>query len=191
MPKIENIALFDMDGTLCDYDAGLLRELRGLVPPGTELPTLPLSEHAPEYVKSLVTLITSRERWWAELPQFKLGWDIWEISKEMGYRPMILTQGPRNKPEAWSGKKRWIDKNLGPDTDITMTRDKGLVYGKILVDDFPRYIARWLEWRERGLVIMPANPSNAEYKHPQVIRYDGTNLGEVQEAMEKAKLREE
>ena len=102
---------------------------------------------------------------------------------------MILTQGPKKNPASWSGKKKWIDKNLGQDVDITITRDKGLVYGKVLVDDYPGYIEKWLQWRERGLVIMPANELNKYFVHPQVIRYDGTNLNEIAIAMEKAKLR--
>lgn len=107
----------------------------------------------------------------------------------MGYRVMILTQGPRRNTSAWSGKKRWIDENLGEDTDITITRDKGLVYGKVLVDDYPPYIERWLAWRKNGLVIMPANASNGSYNHRQVIRYDGKNLREVRIAMQ-ARLNE-
>jgi len=55
---------------------------------------------------------------------------------------MILTQGPKKNPASWSGKKKWIDKNLGQDVDITITRDKGLVYGKVLVDDYPGYIEK-------------------------------------------------
>jgi len=102
-----------------------------------------------------------------------------------------LTQGPRKNPYAWSGKKKWIDRNLGEDQDVTMTRDKGLIYGKILVDDFTGYVERWLGWRKRGLVIMPASKENEGYSHEQVIRYNGENLEEVREAMEKAKLREE
>ncbi len=36
---------------------------------------------------------------------------------------------------------------------------------------------------------MPANDSNKNFSHPQVIRYDGTNLNRVKEAMIKAKNR--
>jgi 5'-nucleotidase len=102
---------------------------------------------------------------------------------------MILTQGPKRNPESWAGKKKWIDKHLGRDTDITITRDKGLVYGKVLVDDSLEYAERWLNWRERGLVIMPSNESNKNYIHPQVIRYDGTNSGRISEAMKRARDR--
>jgi hypothetical protein len=44
---------------------------------------------------------------------------------------MILTQGPRKNPASWAGKKKCIDRHLGQDADITITRDKGLVYGKV------------------------------------------------------------
>ncbi len=97
---------------------------------------------------------------------------------------MILTQGPSKNPPAWTGKKLWIDENLGPEVDVTITRDKGLVYGKVLVDDFPPYIERWLAWRKNGLVIMPVNELNKDYKHSRVIRYDGTNIDEVRLAMQ-------
>jgi hypothetical protein len=68
-----------------------------------------------------------------------------------------------------------------------LTRDKGLVYGTVLVEDYPKYIKRWLKWRKRGLVIMPANEFNGSLRHPQVIRYDGGNLKDVREAMRKRK----
>ena len=183
----ENIALFDMDGTLCDYDTSLRQELEQLRAP--EEPILRGEiRNAPRHIQNRADIIRSSQDWWASLPKFKLGWDILEIAKELGYRIMILTQGPRRNPSSWAGKKIWIDDNLGQDTDITITRDKGLVYGKVLVDDYPEYVEKWLQWRKRGLVIIPANNSNLSYSPPQVIRYDGTNLNEVKKAMEKVKL---
>jgi len=182
----ERIALFDMDGTLCDYDGGLRQSMYHLASP--EEPTFKgvPRDDAPAYLKCRADIIRLNADWWANLPQFKLGFDIWHLAEELGYRRMILTQGPKRNPNAWAGKKMWIDKNLGQEVDITITRDKGLVYGKVLVDDFPEYIHRWLEWRPRGLVIMPANEANKNYFHPQVIRYDGKNLNVIKEAMEKA-----
>ncbi|VVB79711.1 5' nucleotidase, deoxy (Pyrimidine), cytosolic type C protein (NT5C) [uncultured archaeon] len=183
MTEIEPIALFDMDGTLCDYDKGLFEELESIRSPSEPVFNPPVRDNVPEYVKKRRNLITASSVWWESLPKLKLGWDILDVAKKLGFRVMILTQGPRKNPESWKGKKKWIDKNLGEDTDITITRDKGLVYGKVLVDDFPEYIERWLSWRERGLVIMPANESNKDFVHPQVIRYDGTNLDQVEKAM--------
>lgn len=187
--KPENIALFDLDGTLSDYDTSLFKELEKLRSPGEKVYTPPFWGIIPEYIANRTNLIRSREEWWANLPKLQLGWDILDIAKSLEFKIMILTQGPRKNPVAWSGKKKWIDSNLGEETDITITRDKGLIYGKVLVDDFPEYIDRWLTWRKRGLVIMPANKDNTNYKHKQVIRYDGTNIKEVIEAMKAVKCR--
>jgi FMN phosphatase YigB (HAD superfamily) len=189
MAEIEDIALFDMDGTLCDYDKGLFDELEILRSSHEPIFEPPIRDDAPVYIRARADLIRSNEDWWANLPKFKLGFDVWKIAEELDFRRMILTQGPRRNPSAWSGKKKWIDRNLGEDVDITITRDKGLVYGKVLVDDFPGYIEGWLKYRPRGLVIMPASKTNSGYTHPQVIRYNGNNLEQVREAMKIAKLR--
>ena len=70
-----------------------------------------------------------------------------------------------------------------------MTEDKGLVYGKVLFDDWPEYITSWLEYRPRGLVIMPNHPHNQGFKHPNVIRYIGSNWEEVRTALIKVRDR--
>jgi hypothetical protein len=183
---IENVALFDMDGTLCDFDAALFRDLEKMRAPSESQFHPPIRDETPNHIKNRAWSITSSENWWANLPKFKLGWDVYGVARTIGYRTVILTQGPKKNPSAWSGKKKWIDHNMGEDTDIILTRDKGLVYGRVLVDDYPPYLERWLAWRPRGLAIMPANQSNAGYHHKQVIRYDGSNLDEVVSAMKKA-----
>ncbi len=175
-----------MDGTLFDHENSLKIELEKIRCP--EEPVIPFNfKNNPRYLQNRINLIYNSESFWSEMPKFKLGWDILGIANELGYHIMILTQGPKRNPAAWSGKKKCIDKHFGEDVDITLTRDKSLVYGKVLVDDYPGYIDRWLQWRKRGLVVMPANESNKDYFHPQVIRYDGTNLEEVRSAMEKIK----
>src|SRR3989344_2461966 len=111
MKVIENIALFDMDGTLCDYDSGLILEMNKLISPSEQLFTPPLEDNAPKYLRARADLIRSSESWWENLPMLKLGWDILKIAKNLEYRIMILTQGPRRNPASWSGKKKWIAKN--------------------------------------------------------------------------------
>jgi len=183
------IALFDMDGTLFDYNLGLKNELDKIRYPFE--PEIKFNfNNNPEYIKNRIDLITNSESWWENLPKFQLGWDVLKIVKELEYKIHILTQGPRKNPLAWSGKKKCIDKHFGEDFDLTLTRNKGLVYGKVLVDDYPEYINRWLEWRKRGLVIMPANDFNKDYSNKQVIRYDGNNINEVYEALVKIKNKE-
>jgi hypothetical protein len=179
----ENICLFDLDGTLCDYDKSLIEKLNTIRNPANEGLITILPRDNSQFMRARMNLIRSSAEWWANLPKLKLGFDIWEIAERLGYRKMILTAGPKRNPNAWAGKKMWIDKNLGEDVDVTITRDKGLVYGRVLVDDWPEYISRWLAWRPRGLVIMPASPHNELFTHPQVIRYDGKNRRKVGAAM--------
>lgn len=185
--RSEDVALFDMDDTLCDYSGQILKDLRRLTSPG-EPEFVGQIRDAPDYVQRRADLMMASQEWWESLPRLQLGWDVLNVAQDQGYRVMILTQGPSRYPSAWTGKKLWIDKNMGQEVDVTITRDKGLVYGKVLVDDFPGYIERWLRWRKNGLVIMPANDSNKNYRHAQVVRYDGTNLEEVRLVME-ARLR--
>ncbi|MCA9488048.1 MAG: hypothetical protein KC516_03755 [Nanoarchaeota archaeon] len=183
MTEIEPIALFDMDQTLCDYDSALIKSLNELKSPHEPEYKLPLRDNMPDYIKNRANLIRASGEWWEDLPKLQLGWDILKVAQNLDYNIMILTQGPRRFPESWAGKKKWIGKHLGEDMDVTITRDKGLVYGKVLVDDFPEYAERWLSWRDRGLVIMPVNEFNKDYSHPQVIKYDGTNISQVEKAL--------
>lgn len=185
MNKNENIALFDMDGTLCDYETGLRRELEKMRAP-EEKPFIYSHDAWPDHIKARADAIRAQESWWANLPKLQQGCDVLGIAQELRYKVMILTQGPRTNPVAWAGKVRWINEHF-PETEITITRDKGLVYGKVLVDDYPPYIERWLQWRKRGAVIMPQNEHNKEYKHRQVHPYDGSlkSLSHVRKILEE------
>jgi len=181
--KSDNIALFDLDGTLCDYDQALLKSLEGLRSPNEDVITVLSRKNHPTYLRARMDLIRSKASWWTGLKTFKLGMDIWTVAGNIGFQRMVLTQGPKRNPKSWMGKKMWVDTHLGEDVDITITRNKSQVYGNILVDDYQDYIEGWLKWRPRGLVIMPAHDYNKRLKHPQVIRYTGMNLPEVTMAM--------
>jgi 5'-nucleotidase len=189
MPKEEAIALFDMDGTLCDYEKSLYKELRKLMAPNEKFIYSAFNDSAPKYIKERESLIKSSEGWWVDLPKFNLGWDVVKIAKRLDFRIVILTKTPRKSLAALAGKKKWVEKNMGADVGFTIADDKGLVYGRVLVDDEPTYIAAWLKHRPRGVVIMPANRRNKTYKNPQVIRYDGRNLKEVETALKTARKR--
>ena len=104
----ENIALFDMDGTLCDYNKAMNESLEKLRSP--EEPQINWSHNDnPYYIQNRADIIRASESWWENLPKFQLGWDVLEIAKSLEYRIMILTQGPRKNPVSWSGKKKWIE----------------------------------------------------------------------------------
>lgn len=184
----EEIALFDMDGTLCDYDKAMQRDMNKLKCPQEILPKDFYEKNTPRYLIERTDLIKNQPGWWENLEKFKLGFDILKITKKLGFKTYILTKGPSSKSNAWAEKVKWCKKNI-PDASITITEDKGIAYGKILVDDYPTYIKRWLENRPRGLVIMPSHEYNKDFKHPNVIRYDGTNLQEIISAIKQARLR--
>lgn len=183
--KQPNIGLFDLDGSLADFDKSMLSTLAELKYPG-EPDILSVQEgYQIPWVKARMELISRQPNWWFELEPIEMGFRVLELAKEIGFQIHVLTQGPKNKPRAWKEKVEWCQKHLGNDIDIHITRNKGMVYGRFLYDDYPNYMIRWLEYRPRGLGIMPVNSENKSFRHPQVIRWDGTNLDEVQDRLER------
>lgn len=186
--QAEPIALFDMDGTIADYDAAMRRDMR-LIQASTEEPWVRETlKWEPEHIKARMDMIRRQPGWWQSLEKYPPGFEILSIAKELKFLCHVLTKGPKNATNAWTEKALWCRTHV-PDLPITVTQDKGMVYGKILVDDYPEYVMRWLEWRPRGLVVMPAHPWNNGYTHPNVLRYHGPkDLDEVRERMGKIRL---
>ncbi len=181
----EPIALFDMDGTLANYDTAMQRDLRLIASPN-ELELASHRDGAPEYLKTRMNMIRSQPGWWHNLEKYAPGFEILNVAKELKFQCSVLTKGPKRAVAAWTEKATWCANHV-PDMPITIAQDKGLVYGKVLVDDWPEYVTRWLEWRPRGLVIMPAHPWNEGYVHRNVIRYTGKNLDEVRAGLVAAR----
>lgn len=148
------IALFDMDGTLVDYHNVLKNDMIKLISPTEKISDFEGNLSVSNYLYERKMLITSQPGWWENLPKKQEGWDILEMCKQIGFEIMILTKGPYDRSLAWSEKVRWIKKHL-QDDNITITTDKSIVYGRVLVDDYPDYVQAWLYHRPRGLVIMP------------------------------------
>ncbi len=178
------VALFDMDGTLCDYVGSLKRDLEKLRAPDEAIVD-PFKVNGPQYqhIWNRMDLIKADEKWWANLPKLQLGYDVLKMTNKLGYYNEVLTQGPKKNPAALAGKLTWLINNIEEDIDYTMTRNKGRHYGRVLVDDFPDYALTWLTHRKNGLVIMPSNEYNAGFKHPQVILYNGRNKEEVRDGL--------
>lgn len=175
--RIKPIFLVDLDNCLVDYDAALTKALEKMAGPNEENPKIYMDhrQNRPEYIKERINTICSKKEWWANLPWLESGRSLFFLFREFDLRIMILTQGNRKNPEAWSGKMQWFINNIAlEDVDITITRDKGLVYGKVLADDWPVYAENWLQHRPRGTVIMPVHNYNKDFQHPQVIKYDGS-----------------
>jgi len=174
----DRVILFDLDGTLCDFDGELRKYMDSISSPGEVIPE-DLWDESRDWLYQRRRLITSQPGWWRGLPRFNLGFDVlnYVLNRDEFDEVDIhvLTKGPQSKPFAWKEKVEWCKKNLPDRVKITVSEDKGLVYERVLVDDWPGYITRWLENRPRGLVIMPAHDHNKTFVHPQVIRYDGSD----------------
>jgi len=128
--KRSKIALFDLDGTLADYDGQLLKDLQRIAseyePPPTLYSDIP-------YIEARRHVITSQVGWFLNLQKFKLGWDVLEIAKEIGYSISVLTKGPSTKHIAWSEKVEWCNKHLADYIDgITIAHDRDLCTGRFL-----------------------------------------------------------
>lgn len=181
----DKIALFDLDGTLADYDSSMETFLKSISETGA-IEYDYHSDDTPRWFHNRVKLIRSQPNWWLNLEPLSLGFDILRVAIRIGYRIGVLTKGPNSYAPAWTEKFAWCRNHLPAEADVTITQDKSRVYGRVLVDDYPVYAAEWLEVRPRGFVIMPISLNNAEFQHPRVLKYNGTNLGAVEELLQLA-----
>lgn len=185
----EIIALFDMDNTLFDYEGKLLDDMQKL-----QNPDEPKINHVHEdkspWMKARRNLIRSVPGWWRKLPKLQLGWDIYQVAENIGFECHILTKGPHKFPHAWTEKVDCIRDHFGTKINIDIVgKDKAGRYGRVLVDDYPGYVLGWLRYRPRGLVVMPAHSYNKDVSHPNIIRYDGNNIEEVESVLRAARKR--
>lgn len=173
----EPVALIDMDGTVADFDGQMRADLAALRSPeeGSTQHLDPDDSKEPDWLKARKKLIKSQPGWWRNLPRYEPGFEILDILRELEFTLMVTTKGPWGTHSAWTEKVEWCRQHV-PDAAVTVTEDKGLVYGKVLVDDWPAYGIRWLEWRPRGLLVVPAHPWNRldrfpSHLHPNIFRY--------------------
>ncbi len=186
-----DIALFDMDGSLADYDGAMVRDLESLRAP--DEPTVSRESlwqtETGEHVLARMKLIKGQPGWWLNLDPIPAGMTVLALCQQLGFDVHVLTKGPKRHSQAWDEKVQWCQRHIGPDVDIHVTSDKGLVYGKLLYDDYPDYMIRWLKHRPRGLGIMPVSAANRDFVHPNVVKWDGTNIAEVARAVAVVKKR--
>jgi hypothetical protein len=183
-PDREPVVLLDMDGTVADYIGKMERDLEDLRGPDEPVHKFDHDELTPRYIKNRIRLIKESENWWYDLPKMQDGFNLMNKARSLGFDINVLTKGPYNTDQAWSQKYKWCRQYLPKDTKVTITEDKGLMYGLILIDDYPAYLKRWLTWRPRGLGIMPKRSYNKDFTHPNVVIYDGTNMDEIEERMQ-------
>src|SRR4051794_19259864 len=105
------VALFVMDGTLCDYLGQLKRDLENLMAPG-EGPYEDLYDESKPWLKARMSLIKSQPGWWLNLPPLSEGFDVLHLCQQLGFDIEIVTKGPRSKRLAWKEKGEWVDAHL-------------------------------------------------------------------------------
>jgi FMN phosphatase YigB (HAD superfamily) len=182
MSKKKPIALFDLDNTLADFSGAMYRDLLSITDPknvATEV-AYSDSDSDPEWLKNRKSMIKKQPNWWLNLEPIPEGMELLKIAKEIGFKVHICTRGPKTLSDAWAQKVDWCQKHV-PDEKLTITFDKSLVYGRVLVDDWPNYTTPWLNVRPRGTVLMPEKFWNSDYKHDRVVKY---SLGNMQAAIE-------
>lgn len=195
MKKSENIALIDMDGTIADYDGGIRTSILPFLSEKDR--SAPIwGDGVPGHVKRLIRYIKMQNGFWKNLPVIDSGIKVMKALQKEGFNLHILTKGPFVAHNAWTEKVQWCEEKLnsdfgelGKDYGISITSDKGLIYGRILFDDYIPYCERWLEWRPRGLVIQLQNDNNKGWSHPNVVQYNGSNFEEICERIRSAKER--
>lgn len=189
----ECLALLDLDGTTADYDAALFAGLEKLHGPseiwGETIRKIHQYPRA-EWIQNRIDLIRSVPGWWLNLKELSSGMEVYRMLLELKFGINVLTKGPDPEaiPNAWQEKAQWSRIHL-PGARVTVCDEKDNVYGRVLVDDYPKYAEGWLKFRPRGLVIMPVNPRNTDFEHPQVIKYNGDNKGQVFAALKLARDR--
>jgi len=177
--EMKNYALFDLDGTLCDFEGSLRRQLASI-----------RTEDEPDYLDPNVKIfdpgILSIKRhmilktpgFWRSLEPIALGMELVQAAQKIGFEVNVLTKGPDYAPNAWSEKLEWCKQHL-PGVPVTITQNKGIVYGRILVDDYPENMEIWLPWRLKGLGLMADSPYNKNFSHPRVFKYNEENIDEA------------
>lgn len=137
MNKIDKIYL-DMDGVLADFD-GHFRNLFGLDPSIFE---------TMEGSVAFWELIYEKPNFFRDLPAFEHLMQVIHLSEQVTNRVVILSSPSRiNTPLCMIQKREWIDKHLGKHFPAIFISDKEKYAGprKILVDDTPKKIDRWVK----------------------------------------------
>ena len=189
----DKVALVDLDGSIVDYDTVMKQELEKLRSPG-EPPVVDRYADRENYeakelphLEARRKLIQAKPGFWRTLPRHPLGFEVIDDLRALGFALNVLTKGPGASPNAWTEKYEWCRLNL-EDADVTVTQNKALSYGRILVDDWPPYFIPWLRHRPRGLVVCVAQPWNEDmneiyraaqkqgvHPQPRIFRYNGAN----------------
>jgi 5'(3')-deoxyribonucleotidase len=167
-----NVANIDLDNSVANFKKKIIHDLNMMRGPTEEEFTVKHLDDPPPWLDFRLKLIKRQPGFWRNLEVIELGMKVVGLIREAGFSLNVLTNGPRRNHPAWTEKVEWST-NVLPDANVTVTMEKGLVYGKVLFDDWPPYILSWLAHRPRGVVLMLDHEWNQGFEHPQVVRIQG------------------
>lgn len=192
LPEDAEGALIDLDGTLAAYEKAVREGLLLLAAPGEPEVEEKDFHSALPHIERRMSLIKRQPGFWRNLERIEDGFRVLDLILEAGFITSVLTKGPRKNAAAWTEKVEWCAEHI-PDIPVTVGHEKGLVYGRVLFDDYPDYARSWLRHRPRGVVLMLDGPINRGFEHPQVVRVMRPFTEDVAEvvraALQRAKIR--
>jgi 5'-nucleotidase len=190
MNTVNRVCLVDLDGTLADFDGAMTAMLKTLGGPSDARDYDDPAVWDLPHITARRRLIKSQPGFWRNLAPLARGFQLLHLALELDCEVHVLTKGPVSTTNAWTEKVEWCKEHLPPEVKITITQEKSLVYGRILIDDWPAYFEPWLVRRPRGLVVCPAQRWNESYAQPhsQIYRYEGSSQREHVRALMTAAI---
>lgn len=156
----DRIALFDLDGSLADFEGSLRARMNALRGPNEpEISENTCCTTSSSTIRTSVHGWISSRRSQASGGTSEDGFTVLGQAIRLGFAINVLSKGPTRLSTAWSEKHEWcLRQPQLAGADIHLTMNKALTYGLMLYDDFPPYMDAWLASRPRGLGIMPVRP---------------------------------
>lgn len=164
------IALFDMDGSLADFDHRMREELLKIKSDYEPDPGYIFWHGLPKHIFPRMELIWSQPGWWLSLPPIEMGINAFNYAEEKGFECHIVTKGPRGCTIAWKEKVEWCQRYLGHSVPIHITSNKGMIRGDILYDDYPKFVLEWLTATPEGVALVPLSEVSKDFEHNKVIK---------------------
>lgn len=91
--QAEKIALFDMDGTLANYDEGVRHGLAKISSP-TDPPITVHDRAAAPWLVERLNMVRHQRDWWLNLGVLEQNMRVLRAAQEIGFKIHILTKGP-------------------------------------------------------------------------------------------------
>jgi len=146
------LALIDMDGTLAAFDPAMRWELTRLNDPSM-LPPDAFDYDAEDkypHIAAQRALIKGKLGFWRGLHELPLGFKIAAALKLVGFKLHVCTRASKKYPQCWAEKVEWCraagawveEELILGGAGITITTDKTIVHGDVLVDDWPPYFTK-------------------------------------------------